>query len=67
MTILKLKLSNLILALADNTGINVVAGGETKEQRAKLRALKCRYGQGYFFSRPVDSIKIEGLLAASQW
>ncbi len=52
-----------------NMDINVVAEGvETKEQLAKLRALKCGYAQGYFFSRPVESKIIEGLLAAQgQW
>ncbi len=65
----KIEIIQTILALAENMGINVVAEGvETKEQLAKLRALKCRYAQGYFFSEPVESKLIEGLLAAQgQW
>ncbi len=56
-------------ALAENMSIKVVAEGiETKEQLAKLRALKCQYGQGYFFSKPLDNKAIEDLLATqSQW
>jgi len=29
-------------------------GVETAAQLAQLRALKCEYGQGYCFSKPVD-------------
>jgi diguanylate cyclase (GGDEF)-like protein/PAS domain S-box-containing protein len=44
-----------IIALAGRLGMEVVAEGvEKAEQLSKLRALKCTYGQGYFFSRPVD-------------
>ena len=47
-------------------GIKVVAEGiETKQQLAKLRALKCEYGQGYFFSKPLDNKVIKDLLATS--
>ncbi len=65
----KIEIIQTILALAENMSINVVAEGvETKEQLAKLKALKCQYGQGYFFSKPVDSKAIEGLLATQcQW
>ena len=65
----KIEIIQTILALAENMCINVVAEGvETKEQLAKLKSLKCKYGQGYFFSKPVDSETIEGLLAIqSQW
>ncbi len=65
----KIEIIQTILALAENMAINVVAEGvETKEQLAKLRALKCKYGQGYFFSKPVNSQESESLLAIqSQW
>jgi diguanylate cyclase (GGDEF)-like protein len=44
-----------IMSLADNMGMHVVAEGvETLGQLGKLRNLKCDYGQGYLFSRPVD-------------
>ena len=42
-------------ALAKNLGMDVVAEGiETAVQCAVLSRLGCRYGQGYYFSRPVD-------------
>lgn len=46
-----------ILILAGHLGMDVIAEGiETSEQLNLLRALQCEYGQGYFFSKPVDSI-----------
>jgi PAS domain S-box-containing protein len=45
-----------IVLLAHSLQMDVVAEGvETEEQRHHLRALECRYGQGYLFSRPVDA------------
>jgi diguanylate cyclase (GGDEF)-like protein len=47
---------NTIIMLSHTLGMNVVAEGvETKEQQAQLEALGCEYGQGYLFSKPVDS------------
>jgi len=55
-----------IVALAHNLAMDVVAEGvEKPEQRDRLRELTCEYGQGYYFSRPVDSKAIEVLLAAN--
>ena len=52
-----------ILTLANNLGMQVVAEGiETEAQLAQLRALKCGYGQGYLFSRPVDAEQATALL-----
>lgn len=54
-----------IIALAHNLGRKVVAEGvETVEQLAVLRSLKCEEGQGYLFSKPLDSKAAETLLAA---
>ena len=45
-----------ICTLANNLGMEVVAEGvETRDQLELLRSLKCEYGQGYLFSKPVDS------------
>jgi len=44
-----------IITLARNLGLEVIAEGvETEHQNKKLKALGCDFGQGYFFSRPVD-------------
>jgi len=64
-----LEITETIVTLAHKLGINVTAAGvETQEQLALLRELKCEYGQGYFFSCPLDSSKAEALIVASpQW
>jgi diguanylate cyclase (GGDEF)-like protein len=52
-----------ILTLATNLGMEVVAEGvETEDQLSQLRALKCDYGQGYLFSRPVNAEAAERLI-----
>jgi predicted signal transduction protein with EAL and GGDEF domain len=43
--------------------MDVVAEGvETEGQRAQLRDFECEFGQGYFFSRPMDVDAAEALL-----
>jgi len=58
-----------IVMLAHSLGMDVVAEGvETSHQLAKLRSLGCEFGQGYFFSRPVESDAATALLSpALQW
>jgi EAL domain-containing protein (putative c-di-GMP-specific phosphodiesterase class I) len=58
-----------IATLAHNLGMTVVAEGvETGAQLAQLRALKCEYGQGYFFAKPLDRKAAEALIASKpQW
>ncbi|MFN7993010.1 MAG: EAL domain-containing protein [Bryobacteraceae bacterium] len=52
-----------ILVLAENLGMEVVAEGiEKKEQLLRLRSLHCDYGQGFYFSPPVPSKKLDQLL-----
>jgi EAL domain-containing protein (putative c-di-GMP-specific phosphodiesterase class I) len=54
-----------IVTLGNNLGKDVVAEGiERGRQRELLLALRCRYGQGFFFSRPVDAEAATALLAA---
>jgi diguanylate cyclase (GGDEF)-like protein/PAS domain S-box-containing protein len=54
-----------IVGLAHILSIDVIAEGvETEAQRNKLAALNCEYGQGYFFSRPLDSAAAEAFLSA---
>jgi predicted signal transduction protein with EAL and GGDEF domain len=58
---------NSIMSLARNLKMNVIAEGpETEAHVQHLQGLNCDYGQGYFFSRPVDAAKIEQLLS-SDW
>ena len=52
-----------IATLARNLGMEVIAEGiETEEQHQQLKTLGCEYGQGYLFSRPVDSDGVAHLL-----
>lgn len=52
----KIEMIRTIVSLAWNLGMDVVAEGvETKKQMYQLQALRCDYGQGYYFSRPVDA------------
>jgi diguanylate cyclase (GGDEF)-like protein/PAS domain S-box-containing protein len=54
-----------IVTLGNNLGKDVVAEGiERGKQRELLLALRCKYGQGYFFSKPVDAETATGLIAA---
>lgn len=52
-----------IVALAHNLGMEVVAeGAETHDHLNHLRTLGCEYGQGFYFSVPVDLAQAEELL-----
>lgn len=52
-----------ITHLAHGMGIDTVAEGiEQKEQLEKLVSLNCKYGQGYLFSRPLDSARAAQLI-----
>lgn len=53
-----------ISGLAQNLGMDVVAEGvETREQLEILRGLGCQFGQGYFFSKPIDSDGAEAFIS----
>lgn len=57
-----------IINLAVNLKMSVVAEGvETLEQILELKQLGCHYGQGYFFSRPLDSEGIKQLILNRQF
>jgi predicted signal transduction protein with EAL and GGDEF domain len=52
-----------IVNLARDLGMEVVAEGiETEGQAIHLRALECRFGQRYLFSRPLDETAAHTLL-----
>ena len=60
-----LEIVRMILALARNLGLNVVAEGvETAEQMEFLRWLSGEFAQGFFFSEPLDAAAAERFLAA---
>jgi diguanylate cyclase (GGDEF)-like protein/PAS domain S-box-containing protein len=62
----KLELVRTITTLAWNLGMDVVAEGvETTKQLAQLKALKCEYGQGHLFSRPICAKDMEAFLSRS--
>jgi PAS domain S-box-containing protein len=55
-----------IIGLARNLGMDVVAEGtETLEEISYLKTLDCEFAQGYFFSKPVDSVVAKALLRES--
>jgi len=54
----------IIIMLAHNLGLKVVAeGSETEEHVNLLKQLNCEMAQGYFFSRPADDQAMSKLLA----
>lgn len=58
-----LEIVRTIIGLARNLGMEVVAeGAETADEIEQLKALECDFGQGYFFSKPVDSEQADNLL-----
>jgi len=56
-----MEIARTILPMANNLRLDVVAEGvETVQQVALLKKLHCKYGQGYYFSRPLS---VEGTAA----
>jgi diguanylate cyclase (GGDEF)-like protein len=59
----KLGIIRAIVTLARNLNMDIISEGiETVNQLAQLKVLKCQYGQGYFFSKPLDSKATEALI-----
>ena len=58
-----------ITTLAHTLGMDVIAEGvETSEQLAQLKGLGCEFGQGYFFSKPLNGGSAQAMIAANpQW
>ncbi len=53
-----------IVLLARELRMDVIAEGiETARQADYLKALDCKYGQGYWFSRPLDAEGVTAIIA----
>jgi diguanylate cyclase (GGDEF)-like protein/PAS domain S-box-containing protein len=53
----------LIITLAHQMNLRVIAEGiETARQAERLHELGCEFGQGYYFSKPVEANAVPGLL-----
>jgi diguanylate cyclase (GGDEF)-like protein/PAS domain S-box-containing protein len=58
------EIARTILPMASNLNLDVVAEGvETIEQLVLLKKLQCKYGQGYYFSKPLSAKEAGSLLA----
>ena len=58
-----LQIVRTIIELARVMGMDVVAEGiETHEQYRQLREMRCRFGQGYLFARPMTAEAVTQLL-----
>ena len=59
------ELTRAIIELGRTLQMEIVAEGiEAVEQLARLRALACELGQGYYFARPLERSGIDDLLSA---
>ena len=59
-----MEIARTILPMANNLRLDVVAEGvETLQQVALLKKLHCKYGQGYYFSKPLSAEGTAALLA----
>ena len=62
-----MEIARTILPMAKNLHLDVIAEGvETAEQLVLLQKLQCKYGQGYYFSRPVSAEAAAALLAGNR-
>jgi hypothetical protein len=62
-----LEIVRAVVTLAHNLGLDVIAEGiETANHLAMLKILKCEFGQGYFYSKPIDPERAEALIARAK-
>ena len=62
-----LEIVRTIVTMAQSLGMDAIAEGiETSEQLLQLKALGCKYGQGYYFSKPQEPDKA-AMRLSDQW
>jgi EAL domain-containing protein (putative c-di-GMP-specific phosphodiesterase class I) len=60
-------IAQAIAGLAHTLGMQVVAEGiETVEQAVHLTGMRCQFGQGYYFSKPVPASRFPAYLAETR-
>jgi diguanylate cyclase (GGDEF)-like protein/PAS domain S-box-containing protein len=60
------ELAQVIIEMGRTLRLAVVAEGiERAEQLSRLRALRCEFGQGYYFAAAMDAAAIDALLATT--
>jgi EAL domain-containing protein (putative c-di-GMP-specific phosphodiesterase class I) len=58
-----MEIARTILPMANNLRLDVIAEGvETIEQVVLLKKLHCKYGQGFYFSKPLSAEGITAML-----
>jgi diguanylate cyclase (GGDEF)-like protein len=58
-----LEIINTIILMAHCLGMDTIAEGiENSIQLEKLKSINCKYGQGYFLSKPITGKQIEAIL-----
>jgi EAL domain-containing protein (putative c-di-GMP-specific phosphodiesterase class I) len=59
------EISSTITTMAHNLGMQVIAEGiETSAHLRILKEMGCEYGQGFYFSKPVDEDAAENMIRA---
>ena len=60
-------LAHAIISIGESLGVTAVAEGiEREDQRERLRELRCPFGQGFLFSRPLGPAELASLLHAQR-
>ena len=55
------------IMLANDLGMDIIAEGiERKEQVTELIKLGCKYGQGYYFSKPLEVKEAEKFIKSKE-
>jgi len=58
----------LIVTLAEKVKLRLIAEGlETARQVERMRELGCEWGQGYYFSQPMDAKGAQVFLREQVW